>query len=103
MEFNKSIIGPLVDPQISIIKNHPVTNIEVALNDRKFEQLCVEMGVSQHDLNADRSLKTGQSIEHAVEPELDANDFNLDLDTPIESTSPGNDFDLDLDLSGFER
>jgi hypothetical protein len=103
MEFNKSIIGPLVDPQISIMKNHPVTNIEVGLNDRNFERMCVDMGVSQHDLNADRTMKTGQSIEHAVEPELDANDFNLDLDSPIESTNPDSDFDLDLDLSGFER
>jgi len=102
MEFNKSIIGPLVDPQISITKNHPVTNVEVGLHDRQFERMCVDMGVSEYDLNADRTMKTGLSVEHTVEPELNTNDFNLDPDSPTKSTNPGNDFDLDLDISSFE-
>lgn len=101
MEFNRSIIGPIVDPQIAILKNHPVTNSEVGLNDRSFERLCIDMGVSQHDLNADRSMRTGQSIEQAVEPEVNASDFNFENMNKENSFDSGLDFDLDL--SGLDR
>jgi len=96
MKFNNSIIGPMVDPQLAIIKNHPVTNAEVSLNDRNFERICVDMGVSQHDLNADRTMQTGQSVEHTVEPEVNVNDFNFEQLNNDDGIDPGMDFNLDL-------
>ena len=104
MKFNESIIGPLVDPQLALMKNHPVANVEVGLNDAVFEKKCKEMGVSEYELNADRVMQTGKSVVRTQVPELDfGEDFNLNPSSKSskEGLQPNSDFDLDF--TDFER
>ncbi|MGF1826858.1 hypothetical protein [Vibrio splendidus] len=107
MKFNESIIGPLVDPQVALVKNHPVANVEVGLNDAVFEKKCKEMGVSEYELNADRVMQTGKSVVRTQVPELDFGDIGEDFKLNISSESgpegqqPNSDFNLDF--TDFDR
>lgn len=106
MKFNNSIIGPLVDPQMHILRNHPASNREVGLNDAKFEHMCLQIGVSEYALNTDRALKTGHSIEHTQVPELDFSELFNEA-TPSKPSNDGNSpsqptQDLSFDIGGFD-
>lgn len=108
MKFNQSIIGPLVDPQVALVKNHPVANVEVGLNDAAFEKKCMEMGVSPYELNADRIMQTGKSIARTPTPELEFGSAGTDFDInfSLEADTGGqqqSQTDFDLDFSNFDR